>query len=96
MITRMPTDTGRAPGPIVVAVLAGVLHLGAGYFYLASGLVVPGYALIPLWVWWIVLAVVLVRLALRGSWWTPVVPVVAAVTWFAVVYGGEALLGWKG
>ena len=82
-------------GPVVVAVLSGALHLVAGYFYAASGLVVPGYALIPLWLWWIVLAFVLLRLALRRSWWTSAVPVVAAVTWFAVVFGGGALLGWQ-
>ena len=91
----MPTDTEPRTGPIVVAVLAGVLHLVVGYFYLVSGLVVPGYALIPLWIWWIVLAFVLVRWAIRGSWWTAAVPVVAAVTWFAVVFGGGALLDWQ-
>ena len=91
----MPTDTVRGAGPTVVAVLAGALHLVVGYFYLVSGLVVPGYALIPLWLWWIVLALVLFRWAFRGSWWTPVIPVVAAVTWFVVVFGGGALLGWQ-
>ncbi len=91
----MVTDTGRAPGPIVVAVLAGALHLVVGYFYLVSGLVVPGYALIPLWIWWLLLTWLLVRLALRGSWWTPVVPVVAIGTWWLVLVGGEQLLGWQ-
>jgi hypothetical protein len=92
---RMPTSTVRSAGPIVVAVLSGVLHLVVGYFYAVSGLVVPGYALIPLWLWWIVQAFVLFRLAFRGSWWTPAVPVVAAATWLAVLFGGGALLGWQ-
>jgi hypothetical protein len=91
----VPTDTVRSPGPIVVAVLSGVLHLVVGYFYAVSGLVVPGYALFPLWLWWIGLAMVLFRLAFRGSWWTPAVPAVAAGTWFLVVLGGGALLGWQ-
>jgi hypothetical protein len=91
----MTTDTGRATGPVVVAVLAGALHVVAGYFYAVSGLVVPGYALLPLWVWWIVLAFVLLRLALQRSWWAAAVPVVAAVTWVVVVFGGGALLGWQ-
>ena len=91
----MATDATRAPGPIVVAALAGALHLVVGYFYAVSGLVVPGYALFPLWLWWIVLALVLFRWAFRGSWWTPVVPAVAAVTWVVVVLGGGALLGWQ-
>ncbi len=91
----MTTDAGRAIGPVVVAVVAGVLHLVAGYFYAVSGLVVPGYALIPLWLWWVVLAFVLLRLALQRSWWTAAVPVVAAVTWLLVLFGGGALLGWQ-
>ena len=40
----------RSRGPLAVAVLAGVLHLVVGFFYLAGGLVIPGYVLLPLWV----------------------------------------------
>ena len=43
-------------GPFAVAVLAGVLHLVVGYYYLAGGLVIPGYVLIPLWAVWFLLA----------------------------------------
>jgi hypothetical protein len=91
----VPTDTTRAPGPIVVAALAGAVHLVVGYFYLVSGLVVPGYALVPLWIWWGLLTWVLVRLALRGSWWTPLVPVVAFGTWWLVLVLGQNVLGWQ-
>lgn len=91
----MTTGIERTTGPVVVAVLSGVLHLVVGYFYAVSGLVVPGYALIPLWLWWAVLAVGLLRLALRRSWWTAAVPALAAATWFVVVLGGGALLGWQ-
>jgi len=91
----MATDTERAVGPLVVAVLAGALHLGVGYFYAVSGLVVPGYALFPLWIWWIVLAFVLLRLALQRSWWTPVVPLVAAATWWLLLVFGDSVLGWQ-
>ena len=40
----------RRRGPLVVAVLAALAHLVVGFFYLAGGLVVPGYVLIPLWI----------------------------------------------
>lgn len=90
----VPTDTARSTGPLLVAVLAGLAHLVVGYFYLAGGLVIPGYALIPLWVLWLVLAGVLVRLALRGSWWAPAVPVVAALVLVLTVVVGEQTLGW--
>jgi hypothetical protein len=79
---------------IAVAVVAGVAHLLIGYVYLVSGLGVPGYALIPLWVWWLFLAWRLVRFALLRSWWTAVIPLVAAATWVLVVLGGGELLGW--
>ena len=91
----MPTDTARSTGPLLVAVLAGLAHLVVGWFYLAGGLVVPGYALIPLWLLWLVLAAVLVRLAVRRSWWTPAVPVAAAVVLVLVVVLGEQVLGWQ-
>ena len=91
----MPTDTARSTGPLLVAGLAGLAHLVVGYFYLAGGLVVPGYALIPLWVLWLVLAVVLVRLALRRSWWTPAVPVTAAAVLVLVLVLGEQVFGWQ-
>ena len=94
ILRDMPTDVARSPGPLAVAVLAGIAHLGVGSFYLASGLVAPLWAVLLLCAWWLVLAVVLVRLALRGSWWTPAVPVVAALTWYLVLTVGENALGW--
>ncbi|WP_164704419.1 hypothetical protein [Blastococcus litoris] len=91
----MQTDTARPTGPIVLAVLAGVAHLVVGYFYLAGGLVVPGPVLVVLWLFWLVLAAVLIRLAMRRSWWTPVVPAVAAVVFVLVLVVGEQALGWQ-
>lgn len=90
----MPTGTARKAGPLAVAAVAGAAHLLIGYFYLVSGLVVPSYALIPLWIWWLVLAGLLMRLAIQRSWWSAVIPFVAAATWVLVVRGGGALLGW--
>ncbi len=85
----------RSRGPIVVAVLAALAHLVVGWFYLAGGLVIPGYVLIPLWVVWLILAAVLVRLAIGRSWWTAAVPVAAAVLFVAVLVVGEQVLGWQ-
>lgn len=89
------TPVQRRPvGPLVVAGLAGVAHLGVGFYYLVGGLVVPGAVLYPLWALWVVLAAVLVRLALRRSWWTAAVPVVAFVVLVLTVIVGEQVLGW--
>lgn len=84
----------RPVGPLVVAALAGAAHLFVGFHYLVAGLVVPGEVLVPLWLFWIALAVVLVRLALRRSWWTPAAPVVAAVVLVLTAVVGGQVLGW--
>ena len=91
----MPTDTARPTGPLVLAGVAGLAHLVVGYFYLAGGLVIPGAVLIPLWILWLLLAVWLVRLAVRRSWWTPAPPVIAAVLFVLVLVVGERALDWQ-
>ena len=91
----MQTDTPRSTGPLVVAGLAAIAHLVVGYFYAAGGLVIPGYALIPLWLFWVVLALWLIRLAILRSWWTPVVPVVAAAVFALTLVLGGNLLDWQ-
>ena len=85
----------RRAGPIAVAVLAGLVHLVVGYFYLAGGLVIPGPVLIPLWVLWLVLAAALVVLAIRGSWWTLAIPIAAAVVFVLAIVVGEQVFGWQ-
>ena len=81
-------------GTWVVAGLSGVAHLVVGVFYLSSGLVAPAWAIAVLLAWWVLLAVQLSRLALRGSWWTPAVPVVAYATWWLALTLGERFLDW--
>lgn len=89
------TPVRREPvGPLVVAGLAGAAHLVVGFYYLVGGLVIPGAVLYPLWALWVALAAVLVRLALRRSWWTAAVPVVAAVVLVLTVVVGEQVFGW--
>ena len=91
----VPTDTARSTGPLVLACLAGLAHLVVGWFYLAGGLVIPGAVLIPLWLVWLALAALLVRLAIRRSWWTPAVPVAAAVLFVLVLVVGEQAFDWQ-
>jgi hypothetical protein len=89
------TDTARSTWTLVVASVAGLAHLVVGYFYLVGGLVIPGVVLIPLWRFWLGLTVVLVRLALRRSWWTLVVPLTAAAVMVRVIVIGDAILDWQ-
>ena len=61
-----------------------------GYFYLVPhGPGDPRAVLIPLWLIWLGLAALLVRLAVRRSWWTPAVPLAAAVLFVLVLVVGE-------
>jgi hypothetical protein len=89
------STTTRNARTIVVAALAGFAHLIVGYFYLVGGLVIPGAVLIPLWIFWLALSVVLVRLAIRRSWWTPAVPLAAALVMVLVIVIGDQVLDWR-
>ena len=77
-----------------MAVLALVLMLPIGFFYLTSGLVVPGPWLFVLWALYLALVVLAVRLTRRRSWWVAAVPVGAALLWWGFLTAGEALFGW--
>ena len=92
--TSGPVRRRRSLPALAAAVLAAVAHLVVGYLYAVSGLVVPGYALIPLWIWWGVQAWLLVRLAARGSWWVLAVPPVSAASWWLTLMAGGTLLDW--
>jgi len=96
MTTHTPAAGPSTAGVLLVvaAVVAGLVHLVAGYFYLVSGLVAPGWAVVVLLFWWVVLASYGLRLARRRSYLVLLVPVVAVATWFGVMWFGGAVLGW--
>ena len=90
----MSTPT-RSRALSVSAYIVGFgLHLVAGYFYLASGLVVPGPFLFVLWAVWITLLVLAFQRR-ANLWWVVATPVVAALFWFAFVAGLGTLLDWR-
>ena len=90
----MTTPVRRPVGPLLLAVAAGLAHLVVGFYYLAGGLVIPGEVLVPLWLLWVVLSVVLIRLAVRRSWWTPLVPIAAAAAFVLTLVVGGEVFGW--
>ena len=82
----------------VAAAVGVVLHLAFGVFpFAATGLLAPLWGIVLVYVWWIALAVVLVRL-LRGQarrpMLAPAVPVVALGGWFLLLTFGDLVLGW--
>ena len=77
-----------------VLVLAVLLQLGVGVFYLAAGLVAPAWAVLALWALWVVLLLVLVRAWRRRPPLALVVPLLALALFFGALTAGEQLLGW--
>lgn len=79
---------------VVAVVVATLAQLVVGFYYLASGLMAPLWAIVCLGVWWVLLTYVGVRLVQRRSYLVLLVPVVAIATWFGVMSFGGAVLGW--
>jgi hypothetical protein len=93
-----PPRTRRtaSPGRTAAAVVALLAMAPAGFFYAASGLVVPGPWLYLMWLLYLVLLVAAVRLARRRSYLVLMVPVVAGVAWWSLLSLGDAYWGWTG
>jgi hypothetical protein len=102
MTTDSPADQHRtaAPrtgrGPLAAAIVALLAMAPTGFFYAASGLLVPGPWLYLMWLLYLVLLGLGVWLARRGSYAVLAVPVVAAVAWWGIISLGEAYLDWTG
>jgi hypothetical protein len=77
----------------VMVVLGFILHLVVGFFYLASGLLVPGPGVAFLLGLWIGLLVLQMMRRKRPKV-VLAIPFIAAAVWFLVVEGGSRLFGW--
>ncbi len=83
-----------APSGKMLAALSGLLLLGVGFFYLLSGLVAPGYAVIFLLLVWGVLSWLLVRVARVSPLLSLLVPPLAFGLWMGILALGGRLFGW--
>lgn len=90
-----PSVPRRPAWAVAVGWLGLVAHAAAGWLYLVSGLVAPGYGVLTLWTLWVVLLVAAIHLLRDRPVWTPVIPVSAVGLWLLAMYLGEALLGWQ-
>jgi hypothetical protein len=86
----IPQGHRASPWPFVA--MTGMA--GCFFIYAASGRVAPWYGVVFLMAIWVALFVVATR------WWTPhpkrtlLLPLIAVVVWFAVLFLGEALFDW--
>jgi hypothetical protein len=89
-----PSGKALSVAAIAVAVVLQLIVLVP--FTVASGLLAPLWAIITLYVVWLVAATALVAVARRRPLAAPLVPIVnAAVLWGVITFGG-AVLGWTG
>ena len=86
----------RRPAAVAAAVVAWLAMVPVGFFYAASGLLVPGPYLFLMWAAYVVLLVVAVLLTRWRSYWVLAVPVVGGVLWWSVISAGEKWLDWTG
>jgi hypothetical protein len=86
----------RAVAATVVAVVGWLAMVPVGFFYAASGLLVPGPYLFLMWAAYVVLLVAAVLLTRRRSYWVLAVPVVGGGLWWGVISLGERYLDWTG
>jgi Flp pilus assembly protein TadB len=80
----------------LVGWLGLVAHLVLLFWYVASGLLAPGWAVLLLLLIWAALLVLALRLRRRRPLLTPLVPLVGLAVWFFGISAGEAWLGWTG
>ena len=78
----------------VLGALALTAMLVLAPFFLASGLMAPGWAVVLLVVIWLALFVVGCVWIRRRPLWVIPLPFVAAAIWFGGMSAGEAWLGW--
>ena len=93
--TRVVARMRRTHALFATSVTFAVGLLAVLPFYISSGLAAPFWAIVVLIVFWAALVVCAVRWFRTRPWVVLVVlPLVAAVVWWASMMRGEQLLGW--
>lgn len=83
-----------SPGRRVGVILGLVAYLASGFLYLTSGLVVPGFALVVLWLVWLGGMWWVARMVAVWSWWVLAAGPAALTFWLLYLWFGERVFGW--
>ena len=89
-----PTARTSVAGRVVL-IIGGLAHLAVGVLVLASGLIMPAWAVVVLALVWVAGAVVVLRTPRpRRPATAMVVPLATVAIWILAALAGEAWLGW--
>ena len=92
--TVVPGRPKHSVGALIAGWVGMAGQLATLVWYMASGLLAPGWAVICLLVIWLGLFGLAIYLLRKNPAWVLVVPVLSAAIWFAVMSAGDAWLGW--
>jgi hypothetical protein len=84
----------RTVASYVLGALGLVALLALAPFFLASGLMAPGWAVVLLMAIWLALFLLGCLWIRRKPLWVIPLPFIGAVIWFGGMTAGEAWLGW--
>lgn len=84
----------EGPGGSILAWIGLALHVLVGVPFLAVGLVAPWYGVLVMWICWVLLLVVALRLRSRRPWVTLAAPFAAAAVFLGTLWLGGTYLGW--
>lgn len=80
---------------VAVGVAAVIAQIALAFYYVGLPLlVVPGSSIYMLWFLWAVEVVAVIWLAIRHTWFAPLVPVASFIAMMLIYDYGNANLGW--
>jgi hypothetical protein len=86
-------EPGPSLGHRLAAITGFALHAVVGVFVLASGLMMPAWAILALGAVWVIALVAAYRRRDR-PWFVLLTPVVTFGIWYLTGWAGETYLGW--
>ena len=95
LVTTDAPIPSRSTAARAAGVVAALLHVGVGVFPLsASGLMAPLWAIVVIWLGWLVAAGLLWRIWQHRPYISLLVPPTTVALWAGFLIVGDVLMGW--